>query len=87
MIPDLVAACLQEFPLPSLRHDCDAVSDNHTLLLHNVFHSSGSWKPDLRNGGVGNPPHHNLNTMLSISYLIFSDLMCRSDTILSCLLY
>jgi hypothetical protein len=85
MIPDLVAACLQEFPLPSLRHDCDAVSDNHTLLLHNVFHSSGSLETRLRNGGVGNPPHH--NTMLSISYLIFSNLMCRSDTILSCLLY
>ena len=38
------------------------MSNNHTLLLHNVFHSSGSLETRLHNGGVGDPPHH--NTML-----------------------
>ena len=57
----------------------------HALLLYYAFHSSGSLETRLCNGGVGSPPHH--NTMLSISYLIFPNLMCWSDAILSCLLY
>ena len=44
----------------------------------------GSLETRLCNGGVGSPPHH--NTMLSISYLFFPNLMCWSDAILSCLL-
>jgi hypothetical protein len=40
------------------------------------------WKPDCVTEGLEIRP---IITLLSISYLIFSNLMCRSDTILSCL--
>ena len=50
-------------------HNCTKGNEQHvsnTLLLHNVFHSSGSLETRLHNGGVGDPPHHNCFSCLML---------------------